>query len=102
MGSLEEGLLPHDRSTVEGTVDEERRLLYVGITRAMKTLTLSHCRDRIKFGSVMPCTPSSFIKEFPADKIEVVDLAKLFSTPVAEETAKSRFAQLKAALNKSG
>ena len=95
---LEEGLLPHDRSKVEGTVDEERRLLYVGITRAMKTLTLSHCRDRIKYGSIMPCTPSSFIKEFPTDKIEVIDLAKLFSTPVAEDTAKSRFAQLKAAL----
>ena len=97
---LEEGLLPHDRSKVEGTVDEERRLLYVGITRAMKTLTLSHCRDRIKFGSIMPCTPSSFIKEFPADTIEIIDLAKLFNTPVAEETAKSRFAQIKAALNK--
>jgi superfamily I DNA/RNA helicase len=99
---LEEGLLPHDRSKVEGTVDEERRLLYVGITRAMKTLTLTHCRDRIKFGSVMPCHPSSFIKEFPEDKIELIDLAKLLSTPVAEETAKNRFAQLKAALNRAG
>lgn len=97
---LEEGLLPHDRSKVEGTVDEERRLLYVGITRAMKTLTITHCRDRIKFGSVMPCHPSSFLKELPSEKIEIIDLAKLMNTPVAEETAKSRFAQIKAALNK--
>ena len=97
---LEEGLLPHDRSKVEGNVDEERRLLYVGITRAMKTLTLSHCRDRIKFGSVMPCHPSSFIKELPDDRIEIVDLAKLLNTPLAEETAKTRFAQLKAVLNR--
>ena len=93
-------MLPHDRSKVEGNVDEERRLLYVGITRAMKTLTISHCRDRFKFGSVMPCHPSSFIKEFPEEKIERIDLLKLLNTPVEETTAKVRFAQLKAALNK--
>jgi superfamily I DNA/RNA helicase len=97
---LEEGLLPHDRSKVEGTVDEERRLLYVGVTRAMRTLTLTYCRDRIKFGSVMPCHPSSFIKEFAPELLEVIDLAKLLSTPVQAETATSRFAQMKAALGK--
>ncbi len=95
---LEEGLLPHDRSKVEGNVDEERRLLYVGITRAMRTLTLTHCRSRLKFGSAMPCTPSSFIKEFPPDLIEHVNLAKLLSAPVEETTAKSRFAQMRAAI----
>src|SRR6185436_20023188 len=58
---LEEGLLPHDRSKVEGTVDEERRLLYVGITRAQKTLAMTWCRNRIKYGSAMPCSASSFI-----------------------------------------
>jgi DNA helicase II / ATP-dependent DNA helicase PcrA len=93
---LEEGVLPHDRSKMEGTVDEERRLLYVGITRAMKTLTITHCRDRIKFGSVMPCHPSSFIKEFDPELVERVDLAALMSKPVEETTAKSRFAQMRA------
>ena len=95
---LEEGILPHDRSKVEGSLDEERRLLYVGITRAKRTLTLSHCRDRMKFGSVSACQPSSFIKELAPEWIERVDLKKLLSTPVATETGKSRFAQMRAAI----
>ncbi len=95
---LEEGILPHDRSKSEGTIDEERRLLYVGITRAMRTLTLSHCSDRMKFGSVASCQPSSFIKELAPEFIERVDLQKLLSAPVAEEKAKSRFAQMRAAI----
>jgi DNA helicase II / ATP-dependent DNA helicase PcrA len=95
---LEEGILPHDRSKVEGTLDEERRLLYVGITRAKRTLTLSHCRDRMKYGSVSSCAPSSFIKELAPEWIERVDLKKLLSAPVATETGKSRFAQMRAAI----
>ena len=95
---LEEGLLPHERSKNEGTLDEERRLHYVAITRAMRTLTLTFCRDRIKWGSVSACYPSSFIKELAPDLLEVIDLQKLLSTPVAEATAKSRFAQMRAAI----
>ena len=97
---LEEGLLPHDRSKSEGTIDEERRLLYVGITRARRTLTLSHCRDRMKYGSASPCHPSSFIKELAPEFIEMVNLKKLLSTPVPMDTGKSRFAQMRAALGK--
>ncbi|MEP6820741.1 MAG: UvrD-helicase domain-containing protein [Chthoniobacterales bacterium] len=95
---LEEGILPHDRSKTEGTIDEERRLLYVGITRARKTLTLSHCRDRMKFGSVSSCQPSSFIKELAEELLERIDLQKLLNTPVPETTGKSRFAQMRAAI----
>lgn len=95
---LEEGLLPHERSKSEGTIDEERRLLYVGITRARRTLTLSYCRDRLKFGSVSPCHPSSFIKELAPEFLERVDLKKLLTTPVTETTGKSRFAQMRAAI----
>ncbi|MBA3883092.1 MAG: UvrD-helicase domain-containing protein [Chthoniobacterales bacterium] len=95
---LEEGILPHDRSKTEGTIDEERRLLYVGITRARQTLTLSYCRDRMKFGSASSCTPSSFIAELAPEFVDRVDLRKLLSTPVAESTGKSRFAQMRAAI----
>ena len=97
---LEEGLLPHERSKAEGSIDEERRLLYVGITRARQTLTLTHCRDRMKFGSASACQPSSFIKELAPEFIERIDLQKLLSTPVAETTGKSRFAQMRAALER--
>ncbi|MGI8820460.1 MAG: ATP-dependent helicase [Chthoniobacterales bacterium] len=95
---LEEGLLPHDRSKSEGTIDEERRLLYVGITRARQTLTLTHCRDRMKYGSASACHPSSFIKELAPELLERVDLKKLLATPVEASTGKSRFAQMRAAL----
>ncbi len=70
---LEEGLPPHDRSKTEGTIDEARRLLYVGITRARQTLTLTQCRDRIKFGSPSACYPSSFIKELTPELIKRSD-----------------------------
>jgi len=98
---LEEGLIPHDRSKVEGTVDEERRLLYVGITRAMRTLTLTHCYSRFKFGSVAPCHISSFIKELAPDLIEHVNLKELGAKVVEAQDAKARFAQLRAVLGRS-
>ncbi len=60
---LEEGFLPHTRSIAEGTKDEERRLLYVGITRAQDQLTMTYCSTRIKYGQETGCQPSSFIGE---------------------------------------
>ena len=97
---LEEGILPHDRSKAEGSIDEERRLLYVGITRARQTLTLSYCRDRTKFGSVAACQPSSFIKELAPEWLDHVDLRKLLATPVTATTGKSRFAQMRAVIGR--
>ncbi|MDD5350292.1 MAG: UvrD-helicase domain-containing protein [Chthoniobacteraceae bacterium] len=99
---LEEGILPHDRSKVEGTLDEERRLLYVGITRAQKTLTMTYCFSRYRYGGTIPCTPSSFIKELDPNLIERIDLKKLLNTPVEAPAAKSRFAAMRAAVERSG
>ncbi len=95
---LEEGLIPHDRSKAEGTIDEERRLLYVGVTRAMRQLTLTWCRTRRKFGSASPCHPSAFIKEFKKELLEVTDLESILNTPVNFESAGSRFAAMRAAI----
>jgi len=98
---LEEGILPHDRSKVEGTLDEERRLLYVGITRAQKTLTMTYCFNRFRYGGVVPCTPSCFIKELDPTLIDRIDLKKMLNTPVEAPVVKSRFAAMRAALEKT-
>ena len=88
---VEEGVLPHDRSKVEGTVDEERRLLYVGITRAQKTLSLTWCRQRAKYGSVVPCISSSFLKEPDPELLDRRDVGEILNAPVTEEKAAAKF-----------
>jgi DNA helicase II / ATP-dependent DNA helicase PcrA len=93
---LEDGLLPHSRSKVEGTLDEERRLFYVAITRAMLTLTMSHCQTRKKYGQALPCHPSGFLQEIPEDFIERGD--EKAKAPVAAAQGKSMFAALRESL----
>jgi superfamily I DNA/RNA helicase len=93
---LEDGLLPHSRSKEEGTLDEERRLFYVGITRAMQTLTISHCCTRKKYGQSLACHPSRFLTELPADLVEHAD--EKAKQPVATESGKDMFAAMREAL----
>jgi superfamily I DNA/RNA helicase len=94
----EDGILPHERSKSEGTVDEERRLFYVGITRAMKSLTITHCRNRTKFGSAMSCRPSPFLKEADGEGVLMESYEDIMSRPVAEEDIVTSFASLRAML----
>ena len=94
---LEDGLLPHSRSKVEGTMDEERRLFYVAVTRAMQTLTISHCGGRKKYGQVLPCHPSPFLKELPEELVEHSDAKS--KTPVAQDSGKNLFAAMRSAIN---
>jgi superfamily I DNA/RNA helicase len=94
---LEDGLLPHSRSKVEGTLDEERRLFYVAITRAMKTLRLSYCLGRKKYGQVMPCHPSPFLKELPQELVE--NASERSKQPVAVDTGRNMFAAMREALD---
>jgi ATP-dependent DNA helicase UvrD/PcrA len=94
---LEEGLLPHSRSKQEGTLDEERRLFYVALTRAMHTLRLSHCASRKKFGQAVPCHPSQFLRELPPELLEHAD--EKAKTPVAVESGKQFFDVLRSTLD---
>ncbi len=63
MVGLEEGILPHGRSVAEDSIPEERRLAYVGITRAQRGLTLSWCRERARAGHRVQTHPSRFLLE---------------------------------------
>jgi len=69
MIAVEEGTLPHQNSLDEGSDDEERRLMYVGITRARLSLTCSYAKRRRRYGELLRCTPSRFLEELPADGI---------------------------------
>ncbi len=67
----EEGVFPHSRSIDEGTLEEERRLMYVGITRAMRDLYLTHARRRSVFGSAPNYgLPSRFLGELPSHLVD--------------------------------
>ena len=70
MAGVEEDLLPHRNSLDEGGEEEERRLMYVGITRAQYALTLSFAKRRRRFGEVVACEPSRFLDELPAELLD--------------------------------
>jgi DNA helicase-2/ATP-dependent DNA helicase PcrA len=76
MAAVEQGLLPHERSLAkEEDVEEERRLAFVGITRAKEELYLSHARLREFRGQTLYAVPSMFLDELPDDAIEQIDLS---------------------------
>ena len=89
---LEEGILPHSRSKTEGTLDEERRLFYVAITRAKEVLYLSHCTGRKQYGQLMPCHPSQFLMEIPEELMERSDV--IMRTVPTQEAAQNIFADI--------
>ncbi len=65
IAGLEDHSLPHEKSAAETGLEEERRLFYVGITRAKRQLTLSMARTRLRMGKLSPTTPSRFLFELP-------------------------------------
>jgi DNA helicase-2/ATP-dependent DNA helicase PcrA len=77
---MEEGLLPHQRSVLDGGgagIEEERRLCYVGITRARETLTLTYAKGRMKWGKLRPSIPSRFLLEMRGDDERAQKVAEM-------------------------
>ncbi len=70
IAGCEEGVFPHSRALDEGGIEEERRLFYVGITRAMRELYLTYARRRRIFGEPTASLPSSFLQEIPDELID--------------------------------
>ncbi len=98
---FEEGIIPHKRSAEEGTRDEERRLLYVAITRAMKRLTLTWCHTRVKWGDKSPCMASSFLRELDRNYVQQFTWEELRRAPVSQAEATSGFAALRAQMGRT-
>ena len=92
---LENGFLPHQRSLDEGTVDEERRLFYVGITRAKDDLCMTYCSTRKKWGEEHHCEPSAFIPELPEDGYVFSDHAELMAAVADEDEMAALFRDMR-------
>jgi DNA helicase-2/ATP-dependent DNA helicase PcrA len=95
---LEQGILPHRRSYEEGRVDEERRLFYVGITRAKQHLTISYTRNRIKWGQKQTSLPSPFLKELDRKFVQEMDYSRHMNETVTQEENTNFFSGLRAML----
>lgn len=84
MMGMEEELLPHRTSIEEDNIEEERRLTYVGITRARKSLTMTLAEKRKQFGEIVDTMPSRFLDELPQDDLVYIG----FDESPCQETKK--------------
>ena len=97
---MEEELLPHRNSIEADTIEEERRLAYVGITRAQQVLTLSMSKQRKTYGETFDCTQSRFIDELPQDDLKWEGRnTQEESTEDKTQRKKDRISALRAMLN---
>ncbi len=93
--AVEEGILPHANSIEQGTLDEERRLAYVGITRAEKNLIISYATKRSRFGEINLCKPSRFLSEIPSDLVDWEGRDGIKDKAAAKTRARAHIASLK-------
>ena len=100
MVGMEEGLLPHQVSIDEENVDEERRLAYVGITRAQQELTLTYAKIRRQFGETSQTELSRFVQELPQDDLAFENKKAPSSQAERMEKGQARVANLRAMLKK--
>ncbi|MEK0161532.1 DNA helicase Rep [Pseudoalteromonas piscicida] len=100
MVGMEEGLLPHQTSIDEDNVEEERRLAYVGITRAQQTLTLTYTKSRRQFGEQITPELSRFVQELPQDDLQIEGKKPVATQAERMEKGKSNVANLRAMLRR--
>jgi ATP-dependent DNA helicase Rep len=93
---VEEGTLPHEASIEEGRLEEERRLMYVGITRAKSLLHLSYARHARRYGEVQRVVPSRFLDELPAAELHWIGRDAEQDGVRTQERAGAAIANLKA------
>ncbi|MCZ4295890.1 DNA helicase Rep [Vibrio sinaloensis] len=96
----EEGILPHQTSIDEDNVEEERRLMYVGITRAQRELTFTMCKERRQFGELIKPTQSRFLDELPFDDVEWEQTKKPVSAEERMAKGQAHIANLRAMFKK--
>ncbi|MGR8919669.1 MAG: UvrD-helicase domain-containing protein [Gammaproteobacteria bacterium] len=99
IAGFEENLLPHRSSIEQDTIEEERRLAYVGITRAKRTLALSFCRTRKRYGELVSCEPSRFLDELPDDELEWAGQGRPSDPEANRETGRGTLDNLRKMLN---
>ncbi|WP_101774572.1 DNA helicase Rep [Pasteurella oralis] len=95
---MEEGILPHQTSIDEDNVEEERRLAYVGITRAQQSLIFSLCKERRQFGEVLKPEPSRFLAELPVDDVQWERDKPVMTKAQQQENTANQLANLRAIL----
>lgn len=95
---MEEGLLPHQTSIDENNIDEERRLAYVGITRAQREIFFTHCRERRQYGELIRPEISRFLQELPQDDLIWEKNKKIVTAEQRMEKGQSAIADIRARL----
>jgi ATP-dependent DNA helicase Rep len=98
---MEEGLLPHQSSIDEDNIDEERRLAYVGITRAQKVLFMTLVKERRQYGEVFNPEPSRFLHELPQDDLVWEHKKPKVSAQERQQKSQVGIANLRDMMNKS-
>ena len=101
MVGMEEGILPHQTSIDEDNVEEERRLAYVGITRAQRELIFTYARERRQYGETIKPEPSRFLQELPQDDLEWQKPEQPKTAEQRQQTAAANIARLRQLLNKN-
>ena len=99
MVGVEENILPHRSSIEEDSLEEERRLAYVGITRAQKTLTLTYASKRRRAGEWESCEPSRFLSELPHEDLEWDKPGAVQNPQIRKQRGQAHLAQLRGLLS---